>query len=375
MFTIPAPNRHWGCRINDQITWHGLRALIIQNELLQIVVLVDKGSEIIQFLYKPLDVDFLWRAPNQVQSPDRFVRAAGSSSTPFFDHWDGGWFEVIPNGEPTSEYKGAPLGFYAETINIAWSYTILDDRPERVSVALWVRLGRLPLLVQKTLTLESGKAALQIEERITNEGNETIEFMWGHHPVVGAPFLDESCQIAAPDCKVEIFGPEDGPDHRMGLYQIDNWPFIKDRDGNLLDLRNLPPRSDRTMDNCYLYGFDQGWIAVTNANRQIGFGLAWDHQVFRYIWLWQALGGGLGYPWFGRTYNMGIEPWSSYPCSGLQESIKNGTALSLEAGSSLDAWVTTVAYTGIEKVSSITRDGKVVFTSGQLANQPPSPDL
>jgi hypothetical protein len=359
MFTIHDPNRHWGCRINDQVTWHNLRALILQNELLQIVILVDKGSEIIQFLYKPLDVDFLWRAPNQVQFPDRFVRPGNSPNTPFFDHWDGGWIEILPNGGPACEYKGAPLGFYAETINVPWRYRVLEDRPERVSVALWVRLARTPLLVQKTLTLECGRAALQIEERVTNEGNETIDFMWGHHPVVGAPFLDESCRIAAPGCTVEVFGPEDGPDHRMGLHQTGRWPLIQDREGNPLDLRIVPPPSGRTMDNCYLYGFDQGWVAVTNANRQIGFGLAWDPSVFKYIWLWQALGGGLGYPWYGRTYNVGIEPWSSYPCSGLLESIENGTALHLEAGQSLDSWLTAVAYSGAENVSFIARDGKV----------------
>jgi hypothetical protein len=361
MFSIHDPNRHWGCRVNDRVTWHNLRALILQNELLQIVLLVDKGSEIIQFLYKPADVDFHWRAPNQLQPPDRFVRAGSAAATPFFDHWDGGWIEIVPNGGPACEYKGAPLGFYAESINVSWDYAILEDRPERVRVALWVRLARTPLLVQKTLTLESGRAALRIEERITNEGNEPIDFMWGHHPVVGAPFLNESCRIAAPDCTVEVFGPEDGPDHRMGLYQTGRWPVIQDREGNPLDLRAVPPRAGRTMDNCYCYGFDQGWMAVTNTNRQVGFGLAWDASVFKYIWLWQALGGGLGYPWYGRTYNLGIEPWSSYPCTGLLESIKNGTALQLDAGQSRDAWVTAVAYAGVEDVRLIARDGTVNF--------------
>jgi hypothetical protein len=357
MFNLQNPNRHWGCRVNDQVMWHQMRALILQNELLQIVVLVDKGSEIIQFLYKPMDMDFIWRAPNQVKSPDRFVRAAGSSVSPFFDHWDGGWIEILPNGGTACEYKGAPLGFFAETINIPWNYTILDDHPERVSVGLWVRLVRLPFLVQKKFTIESGKAVLLIEERVTNEGYETVDFMWGHHPVIGVPFLDESCRISAPDCTVEVFDAEDGPDHRMGLHQIGRWPIIKDREGNPLDLRIVPPRSGRTMDNCYLYDFKRGWVAVTNTNRQIGFGLAWDHSVFKYMWLWQALGGGLGYPWYGRTYNLGIEPWSSYPCSGLQESIKNGTALQLKAGQSLDSWVTATAYEGKETISFIARDG------------------
>ena len=41
MFTINEPNRHFGCRVNDRITWQGMRALILQNELIQIVILID----------------------------------------------------------------------------------------------------------------------------------------------------------------------------------------------------------------------------------------------------------------------------------------------------------------------------------------------
>jgi hypothetical protein len=64
----------------------------------------------------------------------------------------------------------------------------------------------------------------------------------------------------------------------------------------------------------------------------VGFGLAWDAQVFRYAWIWQALGGGIGYPWYGRTYAMGLEPWTSYPCAGLQAAVERGTSLSLNPG-------------------------------------------
>lgn len=359
MFEITHPERHWGCRINDQVTWHGFRALLIQNERLQIVVLVEKGSEIVQFLYKPLDVDFLWRGPNRLRTPDRFVGAAGAQQTPFFDRWSGAWFEVVPNGGPACDYKGAPLGFFAETINIPWEYRILDDRPECVRVALWVRTYRTPFLLQKTLTLEAGSAALRIEERLTNEGREPMDFMWGHHPVVGPPFLDETCRLSAPASRVEVLHDEDGPDYRMGLHQIGAWPIIQDRNGAPLDLRVIPPPSSRTMDNCYLSEFEQGWIAVSSGRTGAGFGLAWNPEVFRYAWIWQALGGGIGYPWYGRTYNMGIEPWTSFPCAGLNEALARGTARQLGPGEHLDTWLTAVAYTGVNAVAAIDRDGTV----------------
>lgn len=359
MFLVTDPDRNWGCRINDQLTWKGYRAILMQNELLQIIILADKGTEIVQFLYKPLDVDFLFRSPNGLRDASHFSTADGTSASPFFDRWAGGWFEVLPNGGPATEVKGASLGTYAETIDIPWQFRILEDSAERVTIGFWVKTYRTPFLLQKTLTLQSGIPALFIEEKLTNLGDETIDFMWGHHPVLGKPFLDESCRISAPQSSVQVFHDEDGPDHRMGLHQEAPWPFIKDRHGATLDLRLVPPQTSRTMDNCYLKDFSEGWIAVQNTKKDIAFGLSWDADVFRFVWLWQAFGGGIGYPWYGRTYCLGIEPWTSYPCAGLRRAIDNKTARQLDPGASLDTWLTAVVFSSRDEVKSITRDGMV----------------
>ncbi len=114
------------------------------------------------------------------------------------------------------------------------------------------------------------------------------------------------------------------------------------------------------MDNCYLSEFEEGWIAISNTRRKVGFGLAWNPDVFRYTWIWQAFGGGIGYPWYGRTYNMGIEPWTSFPCGGLNEALQRGTALQIGPGEQLSTWLTAVAYTDADVVSSIKRDGTVI---------------
>lgn len=354
------PDRHWGCRLNDRILWRGMRALILQNELLQIVVLVDKGAEIIQFLYKPQDIDFLWHSLNRLREPASTPPVGVSPADSFFDLWTGGWFEVLPNGGPACTYKGADLGTFSEVINVPWGYRVLEDDPAQVSVLLWVRTSRTPFQLQKILTLKSGEPVLRIQESVVNHGAEPVDFMWGHHPVVGPPFLDQHCRLYAPPCKVQVFHDEDGPDHRMGLFQETDWPYVSDRSGRPIDLRVIPPPIDRTMDNCYLKDFTDGWIAVNNHERRIGFGLAWDPQVFRYVWLWEAFGGGRGYPWYGRTYNLGLEPWTSYPCVGLARAVKMGTAMTLGPGDQLDAWLTAVAFPDKDEVREITRDGDVL---------------
>ena len=38
--------RNYGCRVSDSWTYRGLRTAIIENELLRIVILIDKGADV-----------------------------------------------------------------------------------------------------------------------------------------------------------------------------------------------------------------------------------------------------------------------------------------------------------------------------------------
>ena len=45
--------------------------------------------------------------------------------------------------------------------------------------------------------------------------------------------------------------------------------------------------------------------------------MAWDEKLFQYLWMWQVYGGHNDYPWYGRTYNVALEPFTSYPPAGI----------------------------------------------------------
>ena len=62
--------RNFGCRLMEY-TYRGLRTLTLENELLRVSILADKGTDIFEFNYKPLDVDFMWRSPWGVRNPAR----------------------------------------------------------------------------------------------------------------------------------------------------------------------------------------------------------------------------------------------------------------------------------------------------------------
>jgi hypothetical protein len=356
-----APRNH-GCRISTDWTYKGMRTLILENELLRVTVLVDKGSDIVEFRYKPLDLDYLLFMPGGIRNPRREPPSAYTDS-PFLDFYSGGWNEILPNGGPGVVYQGAAFGQHGEISLIPWDYAILEDAPERVSVRLWVRPIRTPFFVEKTLSLEPGRAALHIEERLVNEGGQPLHLMWGQHVAFGRPFLDEGVVIDAPARRLLSHDVIPGFGPRRFQTNFDGaWPRAQGPDGAEVDARRVPAYGEsQSQEMAYLAEFTAGWYALTNPRRKVGFGLRFDPDLYRYVWLWQNLGGvGQGFPWWGRTHCMALEPWTSYPTSGLPDAIANGTALLLQPGEARETRLCAVAYAGLERVAEVTEAGEVI---------------
>ena len=132
-------------------------------------------------------------------------------------------------------------------------------------------------------------------------------------------------------------------------------------DGTVADASLVPAYGEaQAQEMAYLAELQNGWYAITNPARQIGFGLHFDHQLYRYIWYWQQLGDvAQGYPWWGRTHTAALEPWTSYPTNGLNEAIANGTAMTLAPGQVVETQLCAVIYTGLDRVGEVTAAGEV----------------
>lgn len=355
------PPRNHGCRISDAWSFQGLRTLLLENELLRVTVLLDKGSDIVEFRYKPLDLDFLFFAPGGLRNPQRAMPSAYTDS-PYLDYFSGGWNEILPNGGPVVTYQGASLGQHGEISLIPWECAILEDTPERVAARLWVRPIRTPFFVEKTLAMEPGRAVLQIETRVVNEGGQPLHLMWGQHIAFGRPFLEEGAVIDVPAQRLLVHDPIPafGP-RRFQPGSSSAWPHATAPEGTGLDASRVPAYGAlQAQEMAYLAELTDGWYAITNPQRKVGFGLRFDPSLYRYIWLWQNLGDvAQGFPWWGRTHTAALEPWTSYPTQGLPEAIANGTALLLQPGEERRTALRAVAYAGVERVGQITLAGDV----------------
>ena len=353
---------HFGARLHDYVA-HGYRTLALENELIRVEVVADKGTDIVSFLDKQTDTDFMWRSALGLRQAAAATRTADLAVTNLCDTYEGGWQECFPNGGPGVEYKGAPIPFHGEVMNLPWSVSVVEDTPDVVSVHFSVATVRTPFQVEKTMTLRRNRPVLEITERVTNLAPEAMEVMWGHHPAFGSPFLDDSCRIDLPPCRGTTRRAGPMPTSELEFDVDFEWPNAPLAAGRLRDLRKVPPASSGTAEWVCLSGFDEGWYGITNTDSGVGFGLHWDAELFPYLWFWQVWGGMPGYPWWGRHYNCALEPWTSWPDNGLSDAIANGTALRIGPGESVSTSMLAVAYRGTAPVTRIDSDGAVTFTA------------
>ncbi len=284
----------------------------MENELLKINILLDKGADIVDMVYKPMDIDFMWKAPGGIRDTSKLIPSCSQRLGAHPDYYEGGWHECFPGGGPDI-YKNAEVGLHGEVTLMPWSYRVEEDRENIISISLKCETYRFPFYIDKKITMYSNRPVIEFDEKITNNSNEEIPYMWGHHPVFGKPFLDGSCRIDVPAKDFSVckrFNPD------TSLYESGfkgKWPAAKTKRGELVDMTQVPSGETPMADLFFIEGLKDGWYAVTNTNRELGIGVAWDAKIFPYIWYWQVAYGLSGFPWYGRTYNIGLEFWTSYP--------------------------------------------------------------
>lgn len=332
------PGRNWGARVHE-ITVAGVRAVVLENQLLRVTVLAGLGSDVIEFCYKPRDLDATWLSPGGLRDPRAAAGTAADDVSAFLDRYRGGWQEVLPNGGAPSRYRGAALAQHGEVAGLPWDAEVTADDAAAVEVTFSVRTTRMPLRVSKTMRLEAGSARLTVSESVTNEAAVSVAAMWGQHLAYGPPLLVPGCRIRLPDGLMVTPHPHPiNPPRRLvaagGPWE---WPVVPAADGGAVDL-SVVPAWEAPSDIVYLSGFTVGWYELLVPEGAAGVRVEWDAAVLPYLWLWAELGASRDYPWWGCGRVLGLEPFSSYPTDGLAEAVANGTALVLLPGESRELW-------------------------------------
>ncbi len=353
------------CQLSEIDLGNGIRALVLVNKQLRITILPDKGADIYSIVFLPHEIDLLWKSPQGLRPPNYGLLSSDSSAA-WLEQYEGGWQEIFPNGGDACLYNGAPLNFHGESTMLPWRWKVIENAEYRLIVEFTVRLFRSPLELTRRITVNAGSSAFSIAEQITNWSRLPTALMWGHHPAYGAPFLGKDTRLYT-NARVIVADPTyDPPYNPLRPGDRSHWPLAVGKDGHMVDLSRMPGPADRRDMLAYLFDFDGSpWYALVNPEKHIGLGMTWDSQVFKYLWLWQEVHATEGFPWYGEAYTVAVEPWSSYPGSGLVNVINTTqTQLVLAGGESITSTLTFSCFDVPDNgsiPSAITTEGDVKF--------------
>jgi hypothetical protein len=311
------------CSITDDWTFKGMRVVFLENAFLRIGILVDRGSDIFEFRYKPLDVDPLLRLPKGILNPANNFSQMRDTKNQIEDYYYGGWQEMLPNS-PAFTYRGASLGQHGEVSLTPWKYAIMKSEVDEVILKVWTRPLRMPLLIEKTFTLKEGEPELHISERLINEGKTALDIMWGHHIAFGLPFMEDGVKI---ETNAKTFFAEPAmPGKRKFIPGKEfNWPIGESVNQKMVDGSTIGDvEAGSYSELCYLKGYpEQAFYSVKSKKFNIGFTLRWEGQVFPCAWLWEERYATQDFPWWGQCYTVAIEPWTSPWTKDPEQAIAN----------------------------------------------------
>lgn len=303
----------------------GLRAVVLENEHLRALIVLDRGADVLELWHKPSNVQVFWRSPLGVRPYGLFMPAEHADRATFFDYYAGGLQEIFPNGGPSCRYKGAELGFHGEACKIPWQGEITNAEDE-ASVRCETRTARLPFYLTKRFSLRATSQLLHIDAALTNESGQEMDCMWGFHPAYGEPLLGSNTRLHIPARDVEVHPEAFATRQRLRPGATFPWPGPT-ADAAHPRIDRLLPGAGPSADLCYLKGLEEGWYLLVNEDTGLAAAMRWDPAVFPYVWFWQECHDVAGYPWYGRYHIVAVEPWSSYPGSGLGEAMRRGTQL------------------------------------------------
>ena len=185
-----------GCSLSTGVV-AGWQSVVLQSDLLRVTVLPGKGADIHELVDLESGIDALFKAPWGLQPPGAEARE-GSDGVEFLWNYEGGWQELLPNVNDACTYDGSQIPFHGEVATLPWDWEVVQADADELAVRFWTRCRMTPFALERVMRLERGKPELVLEETVRNESDRPAHFVWGHHCVVGPPFLEQGCRLELP---------------------------------------------------------------------------------------------------------------------------------------------------------------------------------
>jgi len=289
----------------------------------------------------------------RIQHDDRELLAAYDWATPvpvsrsvtygdpkldWLSEYRGGWQLLIPNAGAACVVDGVPLPFHGE-----WSRTHVTVTARAADYIVMSAGTRLPLVVEREVRVEAQPDRVLVRTTVSNPSDRAVAFLWGEHPAFA---VDDGDEIDLPPARVLA---ADGT-------PVGDWPTTSE--GGRLDRVDTTRPTESVH---FVVGLAEGWAALRR--RDGGVALAWDVKDLPAVWLWHEIASP-GFPFYGRSSLVAIEPASSWPGTGLGSAIARGQALTLQPGHTRSTTVAVIPFeVSGRALSGATVDGRLEYAA------------
>ena len=319
-------------KIDTHWHFHGLRAVILENASLRVVILPETGGRIYSLVHKPSDTEFLWHHPRNTPRAVPF----GAS---FDDTLVGGWDDLLPTVDDC-HFNGESIPDHGELWSLPWEWHAVPTDDGSSCLYTSVSAPITPLRFERWLTLDADHAELRIRYRLSNLAPYPLDLIWGIHPMFAISPAHRLDVPAGPMLVDQASSP------RLGTAGHSyTWPLLPTA-ACTVDMRVVPPAESVMSGGHYALAPSQPWFALTDQRKQVGVAMVYPADIFRVLWLWMSYGG------WRNLYHLAVEPWVGYPLR-LDQAVAAGRGYVLPPSQPVTYDVTVFAYTGLTQVSHI----------------------
>ncbi|MCC3371909.1 DUF4432 family protein [Cohnella sp. REN36] len=313
----------------EETTVEGIAAVRLENARLRVVILVGKGADVWELIYKPMEADVLLKTPEGL-APLRGRDLRRSPLVHYAKPYPGGWQELLPNRARFGETDvGADRE--GESAGLPWDWELRRE-PGAVVLQCRVALAHAPFAIGKTFRLRADAPALEIEEEAANIGRTPVRFIWTHHPAFAGPLVGPLANVVLPEGShaFDVLRYERDRSEPPSRYEEDPRAATLPS-GRTRDLTRVEPRSpDGEAIYIALAGFAVGEAGIDNPETNLSLRLSWDAETFPCLRYWSRCD--------DELYTVALEP-SSARFSDLEDCERYGGSLVLAPGERKKTWL------------------------------------
>jgi len=288
----------------------GMKAIVLENEHLQLVFIPQLGSKMISMTNKHTGREWLDRPEGRAfQTPDY-----GS----LWGDWDRcGWDELFPSISPCvypeAPWSGIQVPDHGELWPLPWQVEHVDD----CTLLFTVHGVRWPYQLQKQVCLQGNQ--IHLAYKLSNLCPYPLQYLWAPHPLVAASSTMK-VKFPASVQKVIISGASEGWLGQRGG-ELD-WPSAYSSE-RVNQLDQMPPPEAGLYYKLYATeAVPEGWCAIEDLETGESFTFTYDADRLPYLGLWVNAKG------WGGEYHLALEPSSGH-LDDLAEARQRGASATI----------------------------------------------